>query len=65
MDETPVQPCHTAANPEGGSEEYIPDKDWDQFDGCEQCHGRAPIEETPDGDLICQICRAKLPRPST
>ena len=42
-----------------------PDKDWDQFEACERCHGRADVDETPDGDLVCAICHAKLPRPSS
>jgi hypothetical protein len=45
--------------------QFIPDKDWDQFEGCQQCKGRALIDETTDGDLICQICKATLPRPSS
>jgi hypothetical protein len=43
--------------------EFIPDKDWDQFEACKQCRGGATIDETPDGDLMCQQCRAMLPRP--
>ncbi len=39
--------------------------DWDQFERCADCNGRAEIEETPDGNLICQKCQAQLPKPST
>lgn len=45
------------------SGQFVSDKDWDQFESCSQCRGRASIDETPDGDLICQICKANLPRP--
>jgi hypothetical protein len=45
--------------------QFIPDKDWDQFEGCQQCKGRAMIDETTDGDLVCQVCKATLPRPSS
>jgi len=45
------------------SGEFVPDKDWDQFEACKQCRGGAMIDETPDGDLMCQQCRATLPRP--
>ena len=45
------------------SGEFVPDKDWDQFEACKQCRGSAMIDETPDGDLVCQQCRAMLPRP--
>ncbi|BCX05788.1 MAG: hypothetical protein KatS3mg053_3726 [Candidatus Roseilinea sp.] len=47
------------------SGEFILQKDWDQYENCAQCHGRAEIDETPEGDLICHICRAMLPRPAT
>ncbi|GIV85763.1 MAG: hypothetical protein KatS3mg052_2770 [Candidatus Roseilinea sp.] len=47
------------------SGEFIPQKDWDQYENCAQCHGRAEIDETPEGDLICHLCRAMLPRPAT
>jgi hypothetical protein len=65
MSETPIHTCHNATARQGVPDENEPDKDWDQFDACEECHGRAPIEETPDGELICQVCHARLPRPST
>jgi hypothetical protein len=45
--------------------EFVAEKDWDQFESCTQCRGRADIEETPDGALVCRVCRAHLPRPST
>ncbi|GEM_PF-4442206 len=45
--------------------EFVPDKDWNQFEGCQQCKGRALIDETSDGDLICHLCKATLPRPNT
>lgn len=45
------------------SGEFKPDKDWSAFDACETCRGGAPIDETPEGDLICATCRATLPRP--
>jgi hypothetical protein len=64
MDETPERNCLTTATPQGGANDPLA-KDWDEFNACERCHGRAPIEETPDGELFCQECRCKLPRPST
>ncbi|MCW1968710.1 MAG: hypothetical protein KIH69_011420 [Anaerolineae bacterium] len=39
--------------------------DWDEYENCGQCRGRAEIEETDDGDLFCQMCRAQLPKPVT
>lgn len=45
------------------SGQFVPDKDWDQFEACPQCRGRAIIDESPDGDLVCQTCKANLPRP--
>ena len=45
--------------------DFVAEKDWDQFEACAQCRGRAEIDETPDGDLVCQTCRATLPRPSS
>jgi hypothetical protein len=39
-------------------------KDWEQFDACKQCKGGAQIDETPDGELICHVCKAQLPRPN-
>jgi hypothetical protein len=45
--------------------EFVPDKDWDQYEGCQTCRGRADIDETPEGELVCTTCRAKLPRPQT
>ena len=41
------------------------EKDWEQFDACAQCRGNAIIDETPDGELICQTCKAQLPRPQS
>ncbi len=46
-------------------DEAVPKKTWEEFAACERCHGHAPIDETPEGDLFCQLCRVKLPRPST
>ncbi len=43
----------------------VTEKDWDQYEQCITCHGRAEIEETEDGGLICRVCRAMLPRPAT
>jgi len=40
-------------------------KDWDQYEQCELCRGHAEIDETQEGDLICHVCRALLPRPVT
>jgi hypothetical protein len=40
------------------------EKDWEQFDSCKQCRGGAQIDETPDGDLVCHVCKAQLPRPN-
>jgi hypothetical protein len=37
-------------------------KDWDQYEACKTCRGGAPIDETPDGDLICATCKAAFPR---
>jgi hypothetical protein len=54
--------CASACAP---VDKHIPDKTWEQFEACEQCHGHAQIDETPDGDLICHVCHCKLPRPST
>jgi hypothetical protein len=45
--------------------EFVAEKDWEQFENCTLCRGRAQVDETADGDLICQTCRATLPRPST
>jgi hypothetical protein len=45
--------------------DFVAEKDWDQFENCKQCRGRAEIDETPEGELVCRICRATLPRPST
>ena len=45
------------------AEQGIVEKDWEQFDACKRCSGGAGIDETPDGDLVCEMCRAMLPRP--
>lgn len=45
--------------------DFVAEKDWDQFENCKQCRGRAEIDEMPEGDLVCQVCRAALPKPST
>lgn len=45
--------------------DFVSEKDWDQFENCAQCRGRAEIDETAEGDLVCQVCKATLPRPST
>jgi hypothetical protein len=45
--------------------DFVAEKDWDQFENCKQCRGRADIDETPEGELVCHVCRATLPRPST
>jgi hypothetical protein len=45
--------------------EFVPEKDWDQFEQCLTCKGRADIDELPQGDLVCRVCRATLPRPQT
>lgn len=39
--------------------------DWDQYENCQQCRGRAEIDEAPEGDLSCQMCRAQLPKAVT
>jgi len=43
----------------------VVEKSWDQYEQCDVCHGRAEIDETLDGDLVCHVCRAMLPRPAT
>ena len=65
MSETPVRDTPIAENLEGDDDEVIVQKDWEQFDACERCRGRAPIDETEDGNLYCHLCGAKLPRPSS
>lgn len=45
--------------------EFTPEKDWDQYEGCQTCRGRAEIAETPEGELVCNTCRAKFPKPVT
>ncbi|MBO9345212.1 MAG: hypothetical protein J7601_05710 [Chloroflexi bacterium] len=45
--------------------DVVLEKDWDQYELCDTCRGRADIEETEDGGLICRVCRAMLPRPAT
>jgi hypothetical protein len=45
--------------------EFTSEKDWEQFDTCATCRGNAQIDELPEGDLVCQVCKAILPRPST
>jgi hypothetical protein len=45
--------------------EFKSDKDWEQFDSCVTCKGNATIDETPDGDLVCHVCKAILPRPNS
>lgn len=47
------------------SGEFTTEKDWEQFDACNTCRGNATIDETPDGDLICHVCKAMLPRPNS
>jgi hypothetical protein len=47
------------------SGEFSQDKDWDQFDTCATCRGSAQIDETPEGDLLCHVCKAVLPRPNS
>jgi hypothetical protein len=56
-----VEPLPLDASP-GNS---VVQKDWDQYEQCELCRGRAEIDETQEGDLICHVCRALLPRPVT
>jgi hypothetical protein len=51
--------------PDVSPDASIIQKDWDQYEQCILCHGRAEIDETQDGDLICHVCRAMLPRPAT
>jgi hypothetical protein len=45
--------------------EFTSEKDWEQFDTCVTCRGNAQIDEMPEGDLVCHVCKAILPRPST
>jgi hypothetical protein len=63
--ETPAAACSGAALNPGGPTDDRPEKDWEQFEACARCHGHAPIEESPDGDLYCEWCHARLPRPSS
>jgi hypothetical protein len=65
MAETPTIDTNTAAAPAGDATQPPPEKSWEEFDACERCHGHAHIEETPDGDLYCELCRARFPKPST
>jgi len=55
--------CNARPSANESSAENTNEKDWDQFEACKQCRGGADIDETPDGDLMCQMCRATLPRP--
>ena len=45
--------------------EPVPIKDWEAFENCQICRGQAEIDETPQGDLVCKVCKAALPRPQT
>ncbi len=69
MSETPTLYALSTATHAGDSTEAPigapQEKTWEEFDACGRCHGRAQIEETPGGDLYCQLCHARLPRPST
>jgi hypothetical protein len=69
MAETPIIDIDidtdTAAAPAGDATEPLFEKSWEEFEACEYCHGHAHIEETPDGDLFCEHCHARFPRPST
>jgi hypothetical protein len=47
------------------SGQFVGEKDWEQFDNCTVCKGNAGIDETPDGDLLCHVCKATLPRPNS
>ncbi|HEY3291478.1 MAG TPA: hypothetical protein VGK87_15210 [Anaerolineae bacterium] len=65
MHETPVIDAPIVAIQPGESPDAALEKDWEQFDACTRCHGHAPIDERNDGELTCQLCGAKLPRPSS
>ena len=65
MTDAPVQYTPNEVTHLGDTDTIIPEKDWEQFDACERCHGLAPIDELSDGRLLCQLCRCRLPRPST
>ncbi len=66
MHETPmITDVSINATLVGDSDDALTEKDWEQFDACERCHGHAPIDENPDGDLCCQLCHCRLPRPSS
>lgn len=67
--EMPVKPYHldlrTTLRFNSETGQFVAEKDWDQFENCSQCRGRADIDETAEGDLVCRACRATLPRPSS
>ena len=65
MNESPVLDTPITLNLKGDVDEAAAQMNWDQFDACERCRGRAPIDETEDGNLYCHLCGAKLPRPSS
>ena len=54
-----------AVIPVDALEDDPPVKSWDDFETCDQCHGHAQIDETPDGELVCHVCHCKFPRPSS
>ncbi len=49
--------------PDVASDDLGVEKDWESYDNCEFCVGRAQIRETLESDLFCEQCRARLPRP--
>jgi hypothetical protein len=65
MAQTPTIETDNAATPAGDAADPQLEKSWEEYESCERCHGRAHIEETADGDLYCELCRARFPRPST
>ncbi len=65
MAETPTIDMTSTAASAGDSIAIPIEKSWEDFDTCERCHGRAHIEETANGELYCDLCKAHLPRPSS
>ncbi len=65
MTATPIIDTQVTAASVGEPLVVPQEKSWEEFDACERCHGQAHIEETADGDLFCELCRAHLPRPSS
>lgn len=63
MKDNPSSEPNPLLRPDVSSADLGALKDWDAFDACGVCHGRAQILETPETDLFCAECKARLPRP--